>query len=276
MKRLVVFSVVVIAAASVASAQFAGSIGLFTDMDGTDCTIVGGLVELHVIHYGHNGATASEFMLEFPAWWGHLGDEWDYPVIGSSIAGVSVNYGGCLATPTHLGVVRFFDSVAQPCSEVRVGPAPGNTSVESHDCTGSLTFPSGSIVLANCGPCGVRPPDNLQPADGAVGVSLNPALLWSWEEPTGCPEGIGLTFFTVYMGTDPGNLTEAGWVESDTTLAVGPLQSGTTYYWRVSVFDDFWNCPGDRTVYSAVQSFTTTGPVPVEQTTWGRIKSLYR
>ena len=34
---------------------------------------------------------------------------------------------------------------------------------------------------------------------------------------------------------------------------------------------------GERHVaYSTVQSFTTTGPVPVGQTTWGRIKSLYR
>jgi hypothetical protein len=277
MNRLVLLSVVVQVAASTASAQFAGSIGLFTDSDGTDCTIATGLVELHVIHYGHGGATASEFMLDvYPIWWTYLGEEWDYTAIGTSITGVSVDYGGCATSPTHLGIVRFFATAGPPCEEVGVGPAPGNLSIESLDCNGSLTFPSGSLILADCGPCGVRPPYDLQPSDGAEGVSLYPTLSWSWQEPTGCQEGIGLTFYTVYLGTELDNLTQVGWVDTDTTLSVGPLQANTSYYWQVSVFDDFYNCPGNRTAYSAVQSFTTAGPVPTERTTWGNIKNLFK
>jgi len=276
MTRLAVISIAILAVTSVASAQLTGSIGLFSDAEGTDCAVGPGLMELHVIHYGHSGATSSEFMLEISAWWTHLGDEWDLAAMGSSVGGVYVVYGGCQSPPTHLGVVRFFDPIAQPCSEIRVGPAPGNLNIETVDCASTLTFAGGDAILANCGPCGVNPPYNLQPADGAGGISLSPTLSWSWAEPTGCIEGIGITAFTIYMGTEPDNLTVAGWLDGEKTLSVGPLQPGTTYYWQVSVWDDYYNCPGEQTAHSAVHSFTTTGPVPVEQTTWGRIKSLYR
>jgi hypothetical protein len=265
-------------AASAASAQFGGSIGLFTDAEGTDCTTSIGLVELHVIHYGHSGAIASEFAITpIPVSWVYLaGDVWDYPAIGDAINGVAVSYGSCVGSPTHLGTVHFMDIGVSTCEEVGVGPAPGNFSVESYDCASVLKYPGGDIIRANCGLCGVRPPYNLLPADGTEAVSTSPTLSWSYDYPTGCVPGIGITIFTVFMGTEPDNLTEVSWVDGETELAVGPLQPGTTYYWQVSVYEDNYICPGERGDVSGVQSFTTEGPVPAKLTTWGRIKSLYR
>jgi hypothetical protein len=278
MKRLLVLSVVVLTGAIGASAQTGGAISVFADPYGIDCTIVDiGLVELYVIHYGHTGATASEFMLDrYPRSWAYVGDQWNYPAFGDAISGVSISYGACLAAPTFLGVVRFVGSGLSNCNELRVGPAPGNSSVEAVDCASSLLQLPPSSILVNCGPCGVRPPYNLQPAEGADGVSLIPTLSWSWTEPTGCPEGIGLTIYTAFLGTHPDSLEQAGWVDTQKSVDVGPLDPNTVYYWQVKVFDDFYNCPGDRTANSAVQSFTTAGPVPVGNSTWGRIKDLYK
>lgn len=276
MKRLILLFALAVSAATVTSAQISESIGLFSDAEGTDCTFGTGVLELHVIHYGHGGATSSEFAVEFDPSWSYLGETWDFAAIGNAVAGVTVSYGGCLSAPTHLGVVSLFDYGAPPCSEVGVGPAPGNIGIVSTDCSGGVDYLGGSPILTNCGPCGVHPPYALQPADGTTGVSLEPTLSWSWDEPTGCVEGIGLTVYTVLMGTDPDNLTEAGWADTEKSMTVGLLEPSTLYYWQVEVWDDFYNCPGERTRYSVVQSFTTAGPVPVEQTTWGRIKQLYR
>lgn len=276
MKRLILLFAMAVSIATVASAQFSGGIGLFSDAAGTDCTFGYGLLELHVIHYGHDGATSSEFAIEFDPSWSYLGETWDFAAIGDAVAGVAVSYGGCLSAPTHLGVVRLFDYGAPPCSEVAVVPAPGNLSVRSTNCSGGVRYPVGDAIRTNCGPCGVQPPYALQPADGTTGVSLEPTLSWSWDEPTGCVEGLGITLYTVLMGTDPDSLTDAGWSDTEKSMTVGLLEPSTLYYWQVWVYDDFYNCPGERSRYSVVQSFTTAGPVPIEQTTWGRIKQLYR
>jgi len=279
MKRLFVLSLLFLAAAAAASAQIGGAIAVFADPYGNDCTIVdAGLVELYVIHYDHDGASASEFMLDrYPPTWVYLSaDQWNYPASGDAISGVSVYYSACLTAPTYLGIVCFVGYGASYCDELRVGPAPWNSSVQGFDCAGSPVWLPSTSILVNCGQCGVLPPYNLQPAEGAVGVSLNPTLSWSWAEPTGCPEGSGLTLYTVYLGTDPDSLVQAGWVDTQKSVDVGPLEPNTLYHWQVKVFDDFYNCPGDRTAYSAVQSFTTAGAVPADRTTWGRIKNLFR
>jgi hypothetical protein len=52
--------------------------------------------------------------------------------------------------------------------------------------------------VASLGHADTNPPINLVPTDGAEDVSLMPALSWTWEAPVGCPEGIGITVFTVF------------------------------------------------------------------------------
>jgi hypothetical protein len=282
MKRLTVISLHIVFVAFVASAQIPGQIGVFADPAGTDCNIVdnGSLVQVHFVHFSHSGATASQFKLDVsPVGWIHLGDSWNLPtVIGTSINGVSLGYGACMAAPTYLGMANFFGSAAPPCSQIWVVPDPASPSgsIQVVDCAFNLLLAPNSAGVVNCGPCGVKPPENLLPSDGAIAIGLNPTVSWTWEQPTGCPEGLGYTQFTVYLGTDPNNLTEAGWVLTDTQVAVGPLLAGTTYFWQVEVNDGFWECPGSRVAYSEVQSFMTEGVIPTDQSTWGKIKSLYR
>ena len=130
--------------------------------------------------------------------------------------------------------------------------------------------------VASLGHADTNPPTNLVPADGAADVSLMPTLSWTWEAPVGCPEGIGITVFTVFLGTDPENLSAVGpccnegWPET-----VGPLQPYTQYFWKVRVVDEFWDCPGTHEAFSVIQSFTTAAAVPSVPTTWGRVKHLY-
>lgn len=120
------------------------------------------------------------------------------------------------------------------------------------------------------------PPINMMPADGATGVSLNPTLSYEWTPPAHCPEGIGLVITTLYFGTTPDNLQNAGWNDSVSPFTVGPLALNTTYYWQLRLWDDFWNCPGCETAWSPVMSFTTVDEVAAEAKTWGSIKAGYR
>lgn len=134
-----------------------------------------------------------------------------------------------------------------------------------------------ALVVATSVAAEINPPTNLVPADGTQNVALMPSLSWSWEPPTGCPEGIGIVVFTVYLGTDPQSLSPVGlccnegWPE-----AVGPLDPGIQYYWQVKVVDEFHDCPGSHEAVSAIQSFTTTATIPVGRPDWGRVKQLYR
>ena len=142
------------------------------------------------------------------------------------------------------------------------------------------TSPAVALAIAltvSLGRADPNPPANLAPPDGAQEVSLTPTLSWSWEPPVGCPEGIGIVVFTVFLGTDAADLNEVGfccnegWPET-----VGPLEPDTEYFWRVRVVDEFWDCPGSHVAYSVIQSFATTAAVPARRATWGRIRQLYR
>jgi hypothetical protein len=278
------FLLAVLLAGSPASAQLAGTIGVFGDAEGNGCSVAdeSGLAEIHVIHYGHSGATAVQFMLTVidPNWY-HISDEWVFPLaIGNSSTGVAIAYGACMPAPTYLGKVIAWGAMGTgtPCADILVLPDPNVASgmIEAVDCAQSVMYPYGVDGRINCGPCMVLPPYDLLPADGASAVSLAPTLYWSWDPPEGCREGLGITQFTVLMGTDPDDLHYAAWSDGGREAVVYNLQPGTVYYWQVRVNDSFWECPGSTTAYSVVQTFTTEGPVPAKQTTWGRLKSLFR
>jgi len=59
-------------------------------------------------------------------------------------------------------------------------------------------------------------------------------------------------------------------------MCMARARSGGIYYWRVRVWDEFFDCPGDHTALSAIQSFTTGEPVATEKTNWGRLKAGYK
>jgi hypothetical protein len=121
-----------------------------------------------------------------------------------------------------------------------------------------------------------NPPTQLVPPDGASSIGLTPSLSWTWEVPD-CPAGIGIAVFTVYLGTSEESLSPTGlccnegWPET-----VGPLAPGTQYFWQVKVVDELYDCPGSHEALSALQSFTTAAPVPVQEAAWQQVKVLYR
>jgi len=101
------------------------------------------------------------------------------------------------------------------------------------------------------------------PADGTPYVLLDPQL--SWEA------GMGVMFHNVHFGESyeeveampamPG----AGWMTTDTTISAvrwyGPLQPGTTYYWRVDEFSQMgWQTATHK---GDIWSFTTVPEIPL-------------
>lgn len=265
---------------AIASAKTGGTIGIYADSSGAGCVVdSGGLIRVHIIHSWHLGAIASQFALDVPGSWIWMGDNWNYQSIGTSITGVAIVYGGCRPAPTYLGWVDFIGS-STSCTEIRIVPDPNVMTQEilGVDCDTNFTYPYGLTTEVNCrtGPCQVLPPHNLQPPDGAVDVPLSTTLSWEWIEPTGCPEGIGMTVFQIFIGTHPDSLVSLVPYDIYSPWPVGPLKPGTTYYWYMKVTDDFWNCPGPNVAVTPIQIFTTTDDVPSEQSTWGRIKSLFR
>jgi hypothetical protein len=157
MKRSMLIALCLLFGASMAFAQ-AGSVGVFADAAGTNCNLVdaGGLVQVHVVHAYSTGATASQFLFDISATaWTHLGDTWDFTtVIGTSITGVSVAYGGCFSGPIHLGTINFFGSIVPACTIVSVVPDPAAPSgnIEAVDCAlpdpGKM-FPTGGSAIVN-------------------------------------------------------------------------------------------------------------------------------
>jgi hypothetical protein len=127
------------------------------------------------------------------------------------------------------------------------------------------------VDLSNC----TAPPQNVTPPDGATEVSINPTMTCTWTAPQHCPEGIGLVIYSVHLGTDPDNLEFVAGQDYN-EVHVGPLLPSTTYYWRMRVWDDFWNCPGNEASWSPLMSFTTAAPVETEARTWGSVKADYR
>jgi len=153
MKRTLLIGLCLTMVASLAFAQ-AGSIGVFSDATGVNCnfTDTGGLVQVYIMHVNTPGATASQFKLEVPADWTHLGDTWNFPtIIGVSIDGVSVAYGGCFPAPIALGAINFFGSAAPACTMINVvaDPASLSGSIEAVDCEEFKVFPTGGAGIVN-------------------------------------------------------------------------------------------------------------------------------
>ncbi|MHC4752662.1 MAG: sugar-binding protein [Planctomycetota bacterium] len=85
-----------------------------------------------------------------------------------------------------------------------------------------------------------------KPADGAVDVSADPVLSWT--------EGLGAIMYTPYFGenfNDVNNATGGTAGPSTSFTPDGPLEVGTTYYWRVDVGGVYGQFKGE------IWSFTT-------------------
>jgi hypothetical protein len=156
MKRSVLIAIALISIASLAFAQ-AGSIGVFADAGGTSCNFIdtAGLVQVHFYHLNVPGATASQWRLDVTAaGWSHLGDMMNFPtVIGTSVGGISVGYGGCFPAPINLGMANFFGTAAAACTMVSIVPDPASLSgeIEGVDCgvPAVKVFPTGGVGYVN-------------------------------------------------------------------------------------------------------------------------------
>jgi hypothetical protein len=91
------------------------------------------------------------------------------------------------------------------------------------------------------------------PAGGLQYVGLDQDLSWN--------AGLGAVFHTVFVGTsfDEVNDAVAGMMTADPTYDPGPLQPGTTYYWRVDEFA----FPANVTHKGPVWNFTTVPEIAV-------------
>jgi len=139
---------------AVAAPAQPGSIGPYADMAGTSPHLVdnGGLVQVHFLHVNIPGAISSQFMLNAPASWAHLGDTWSTATsIGTSITGVSLGYGSCLAGPIYLGFANFFGSSVPECTEISIVPDPlaPTGMIEGADCRPAKIFPNGGMAIVN-------------------------------------------------------------------------------------------------------------------------------
>jgi hypothetical protein len=207
-----------------------------------------------------------------PCIFSYVTDGLHYPGTGDVETGVTVMFDSCLT-----GVVTVFTRsgwVDHPCANGCIYGLGGEGTppmvIGCDDVARELD------VDISCPGAGA--PYNLQPVAGATGVSVNPTLSWMWEWPSTCQEEPGLTMYTVYLGTDPNDLPWVAWHDdvNRKSTTEGPLEPNTLYYWYVHVQDDFWTYPGSKRADSAMHTFTTGAVTPTQQTTWGRIKALYK
>jgi hypothetical protein len=87
------------------------------------------------------------------------------------------------------------------------------------------------------------------PADGKAILELSATLTW-----TG---GWNPIMHNVNFGTDPAALAPVSMMQMDATYDTGPLEPGTTYYWRI---DEFY---GTETITGPVWSFSTVPEIPL-------------
>jgi hypothetical protein len=135
----------------------AGMIGVYSNADGTSTGFVdvsSGVIKVHLIHVNHAGANASRFRLDVSnLTWTWLGDIWSMTTtIGTSVTGVSIGYGSCLAPPTYLGVANFYSAGSTACRLIQIVPDPGALSgnIEVVDCGTSLLAGMGGTASVNC------------------------------------------------------------------------------------------------------------------------------
>ncbi len=163
MKRFMLLSIGLLLVAGLAFAQ-PGSIGLFSNVIGTNCDVYDsgpGLVLVYVVHMYTPGATASQFSVA--SMWGnamtYLSEAVTAPYIKigtcySNTAGCAIAYGGCIGSPNMILTLQFFASgTTPPCSYLQVMPdltPPAKTSVLVTDCSDPpllLNATGGDVVI---------------------------------------------------------------------------------------------------------------------------------
>jgi hypothetical protein len=189
-------------------------------------------------------------------------DDHGYTVQGTIEDGIVVDFGGCVSGEVFVGTVSYIATADIECGEFQIQGPYGQPDVEAALCAGGTMFPA-----PQPGYYSSQPPHffNRYPANGAVDVPADVTLSWDEYFCYFFGDCFGSQCRALNFGTDPGNLTTFYGI--GTSVTPGPLDPYTTYYWSILT---------NELGSSALWSFTTgEGPVATEESSWGRIKSLY-
>lgn len=207
------------------------------------------------------------------------GDTSGYLLAGNSQTGVTVTMPGCTSVfnYTPVPVMTIVALVLTPpvsgCTW-DVFPADGDSDILLTDCNGNVMKGASARGLY-CGDVspfiGPYLPD---PPDGATDVPLNAQLSF-----TGSANEIFMMVdgspYSIWNYPVCSAFPYLGVPTCTNPFDPGMLQPNTTYYWRAA--DSCTYCQHGEAGYSDLWSFTTgAGPVATEQSTWGRVKALYR
>ena len=156
MKRVLLICLCITACASMAYGQ-AGSIGVFSNQDGTNCNIVDapGYVYVYILHLNTTGALASEFKLIRPAGWTYQfgSRDLDFLQIGfpDGADGVAYSYITCQLGSFWLETLIYMADGSSPtCSNtVYITNVPSKTDIEVIDCADVRHNVAGGAAIVN-------------------------------------------------------------------------------------------------------------------------------
>ncbi|UCG53085.1 MAG: hypothetical protein JSW58_05895 [Candidatus Latescibacterota bacterium] len=146
MNTLLRFAVCVLLIAGSAHAQVPGTLGTYSNPDGTDCNLYDltpQTVQYYVVHKLTPAAQASRFKAPIPDCMNgavFLSDETMWPIkIGLVPDGTLVGYGGCVSSPILVLTINIFGmGQSSECCEYPVLPDPSGVTgeVEVEGCDG--------------------------------------------------------------------------------------------------------------------------------------------
>jgi len=255
------------------------SIGVYADPAGNDCGVADngpGVIPIYVVVRSLSaiGLVGTQFSAPIPdclvgATW--VSDTHVFPVsIGDSQSGLAIGFGTCRDWSIHVLTINVqVQGSTEGCCRYAFLPHPESTlgGPEFVDCNDNLFVGTewSSFVTSDGG---WGPPVVLDryPPDGAIEQPLNTTLLW---RKYLCSCSIGEHYTDVYFGTDANPPLVAGFHGDG--FDPGPLQGETTYYWKLVAVD----VDGGPPTTTPIWRFRTQKGVPVEPTTWGRMKAFY-
>jgi len=162
MKRLATLTCLLFLVTELALAQGGGSVCLFSDPLGTNCTLsdtAPGALSVYVIHTQAPGVKAVQFSVPKPSCMHQARFLCDLPVfavtIGNSQDGVLVNYGTCRLGPVHVMTILYLvaGTTSLDCP-YPVLPDPDVGRVEATDCNDNKIEAQGGMTYINSSlPC---------------------------------------------------------------------------------------------------------------------------
>jgi len=141
-----------------------GSIGIFSDTNGSDCNVydLSGptIARFYVVHVGQSGALAARFSAPPPPCFSTAIYVQDLPVFftteGNTQTGVEVQYTtssgapSCKPSPVHVMTIEYVvQGLTAPCCYYSVLPYPGDATIEVTDCFASVLSATGGEAIIN-------------------------------------------------------------------------------------------------------------------------------